>query len=65
MPEHRSGTREEWLAAREELAQLEAEQAHRGVLDRLEVVLGARHDQQVAFACLPYVGASREPHPPA
>jgi predicted dithiol-disulfide oxidoreductase (DUF899 family) len=27
MPEHRTGTREEWQAARDELAQLEAEQA--------------------------------------
>src|SRR5499427_1374490 len=30
MPEHRVGTREEWQAARGELAQLEAEQAERG-----------------------------------
>jgi len=30
MPEHRVGTREEWKAAREELAKLEAEQAERG-----------------------------------
>src|SRR5215468_11862757 len=30
MPEHRTGTREEWQAARDELAQLEAEQAQRG-----------------------------------
>jgi predicted dithiol-disulfide oxidoreductase (DUF899 family) len=29
MPEHRTGTREQWQAAREELAQLEAEQAQR------------------------------------
>src|SRR6516164_9753346 len=29
MPEHRTGTREEWQAARDELAQLEAEQAQR------------------------------------
>src|SRR5215470_17655247 len=29
MPEHRTGTREEWQAARQELAQLEAEQAQR------------------------------------
>jgi predicted dithiol-disulfide oxidoreductase (DUF899 family) len=29
MPEHRTGTREEWQAARNELAQLEAEQAQR------------------------------------
>src|SRR5215469_6430905 len=29
MPEHRTGTREEWQAARDELAQLEAEQARR------------------------------------
>src|SRR5438128_324087 len=29
MPEHRIGTREEWQAAREELAKLEAEQAER------------------------------------
>src|SRR4029077_20268127 len=29
MPEHRTGSREEWRAAREELAQLEAEQARR------------------------------------
>src|SRR5436190_17116419 len=29
MPEHRVGTREEWQAAREELAKLEAEQAER------------------------------------
>jgi predicted dithiol-disulfide oxidoreductase (DUF899 family) len=29
MPEHRVGTREEWKAAREELAKLEAEQAER------------------------------------
>ena len=29
MPEHKIGTREEWQAAREELAQLEAEQAER------------------------------------
>jgi predicted dithiol-disulfide oxidoreductase (DUF899 family) len=29
MPEHRTGTREEWQAAREQLAQLEAEQAQR------------------------------------
>jgi predicted dithiol-disulfide oxidoreductase (DUF899 family) len=29
MPEHRIGSREEWQAAREELAQLEAEQARR------------------------------------
>src|SRR5262249_24521675 len=28
MPEHKIGTREEWQAAREELAKLEAEQAH-------------------------------------
>jgi predicted dithiol-disulfide oxidoreductase (DUF899 family) len=30
MPEHKVGTREEWQAAREELAKLEAEQAQRG-----------------------------------
>src|SRR3954452_870882 len=30
MPEHDVGTREEWQAAREELARLEAEQAQRG-----------------------------------
>src|SRR6476620_6856813 len=30
MPEHEVGTREEWQAAREELAKLEAEQAQRG-----------------------------------
>jgi predicted dithiol-disulfide oxidoreductase (DUF899 family) len=29
MPEHKTGTREEWQAARDELAQLEAEQAQR------------------------------------
>jgi predicted dithiol-disulfide oxidoreductase (DUF899 family) len=29
MPEHRTGTREEWQAARAELAQLEAGQAQR------------------------------------
>ena len=29
MPEHRIGTREEWQAARSELAELEAEQAER------------------------------------
>lgn len=29
MPQHRTGTREEWLAAREELAKLEGEQAQR------------------------------------
>src|SRR5919202_1236048 len=29
MPEHRTGTREEWQAARDELAKLEAEQAER------------------------------------
>jgi predicted dithiol-disulfide oxidoreductase (DUF899 family) len=29
MPEHRTGTREEWQAARDELARLEAEQAER------------------------------------
>src|ERR671937_1000725 len=29
MPEHRIGTREEWQAARDELAKLEAEQAQR------------------------------------
>ena len=29
MPEHRTGTREDWQAARDELAQLEAEQAQR------------------------------------
>src|ERR687887_2676187 len=29
MPEHMIGTREEWLAARDELARLEAEQAER------------------------------------
>jgi predicted dithiol-disulfide oxidoreductase (DUF899 family) len=29
MPEHKTGTREEWQAAREELAKLEAEQAER------------------------------------
>ena len=29
MPEHRTGTRQEWQAAREELTQLEAEQARR------------------------------------
>jgi predicted dithiol-disulfide oxidoreductase (DUF899 family) len=29
MPEHRTGTREEWLAARDELAQLETEHARR------------------------------------
>ena len=30
MPEHKTGTREEWQAARDELAKLEAEQAERG-----------------------------------
>ena len=30
MPEHAIGTREEWQAARDELAKLEAEQAQRG-----------------------------------
>ena len=30
MPEHTIGTREEWQAARDELAKLEAEQAERG-----------------------------------
>ena len=30
MPEHKVGTREEWQAARDELAKLEAEQAQRG-----------------------------------
>ena len=30
MPEHKTGTREEWEAARAELAKLEAEQAERG-----------------------------------
>jgi predicted dithiol-disulfide oxidoreductase (DUF899 family) len=30
MPEHKIGTREEWQAARDELAKLEAEQAERG-----------------------------------
>src|SRR3954462_16022464 len=29
MPEHKTGTREEWQAARDELAQLEAQQAER------------------------------------
>ena len=29
MPEHKTGTREEWQAARDELAKLEAEQAER------------------------------------
>jgi predicted dithiol-disulfide oxidoreductase (DUF899 family) len=29
MPEHRTGTREEWHAARDELAHLEAQQARR------------------------------------
>jgi predicted dithiol-disulfide oxidoreductase (DUF899 family) len=29
MPEHATGTREEWQAARDELAKLEAEQAER------------------------------------
>ena len=29
MPEHKTGTRDEWEAAREELAKLEAEQAER------------------------------------
>ena len=29
MPEHTTGTREEWQAARNELAKLEAEQAQR------------------------------------
>jgi predicted dithiol-disulfide oxidoreductase (DUF899 family) len=29
MPEHKIGTREEWQAARDELAKLEAEQAER------------------------------------
>ena len=29
MPEHKTGTREEWQAARAELAKLEAEQAER------------------------------------
>jgi predicted dithiol-disulfide oxidoreductase (DUF899 family) len=29
MPEHKLGTREEWQAARDELAKLEAEQAER------------------------------------
>jgi predicted dithiol-disulfide oxidoreductase (DUF899 family) len=29
MPEHRIGTREQWQAARDELARLEAEQAER------------------------------------
>jgi hypothetical protein len=29
MPEHKIGTREEWQAARDELARLEAEQAER------------------------------------
>ena len=30
MPEHRIGTRGEWQAARNELAELEAQQAQRG-----------------------------------
>jgi hypothetical protein len=30
MPEHRIGTREEWQAARDELAKLEAEHAELG-----------------------------------
>src|SRR5258708_27952827 len=34
MPEHRIGTREEWQAARNELAELEAEQAERGEENR-------------------------------
>jgi predicted dithiol-disulfide oxidoreductase (DUF899 family) len=40
MPEHRTGTREQWQAARDELAQLEAEQARRNeeiIRKRLEL----------------------------
>jgi predicted dithiol-disulfide oxidoreductase (DUF899 family) len=40
MPEHRTGTREEWQAARDELAQLEAEQGRRNeeiISKRLEL----------------------------
>lgn len=48
MPEHRTGTREEWQAARAELAQLEAEQARRN-----EEVRGKRLD-------LPWVAVEKE-----
>src|SRR5256712_10093643 len=40
MPEHRIGTREEWQAARDELAKLEAEQAERN-----EEIRGKHLDQ--------------------
>src|SRR5207249_11799640 len=48
MPEHKIGTREEWQAARDELAKLEAEQAQRN-----EEIKGARRD-------LPWVPVEKE-----
>jgi predicted dithiol-disulfide oxidoreductase (DUF899 family) len=48
MPEHRIGTREEWQAARDELARLEAEQAERN-----EEIKGKRLD-------LPWVPVEKE-----
>src|SRR3954471_23158904 len=48
MPEHKIGTREEWQAAREELAKLEAEQAQRN-----EEVKRKRHE-------LPWVPVEKE-----
>src|SRR5213592_3246046 len=48
MPEHKIGTREEWQAARDELAKLEAEQAQRG-----EEIKRRRHQ-------LPWVPVEKE-----
>ena len=48
MPEHKIGTREEWQAARDELAKLEAEQAERN-----EEIKGKRRD-------LPWVPVEKE-----
>jgi predicted dithiol-disulfide oxidoreductase (DUF899 family) len=48
MPEHRTGTREEWQAAREQLASLEAEQAQRN-----EEITSKRRD-------LPWVPVGKE-----
>jgi predicted dithiol-disulfide oxidoreductase (DUF899 family) len=48
MPEHRIGTREEWRAARDELAELEAEQAERN-----KEIVGKRRE-------LPWVPVEKE-----
>jgi hypothetical protein len=42
MPEHQIGTREEWQAARDELAKLEAEQAPRTNLEKVLPALTGR-----------------------